>query len=301
MDFSEKLRTLRKQHGLSQEELAHRLGVSRQAVSKWETGQGFPDTDKLLVLSNMFAVSLDYLLKNGDVGETVHTDSRYFVSPDLAGEYFAFKKKRGYQIAIGVALLVFSLSFTLFFSGPLGVVLFLLVAALGLAVLVMLAFQPDRMRFFELERRPLAFDPGFLQRFQDDFAAEQRRCGLKIALAVFLIILSFTLAFIIDEGGYGDQYLGVMPMVWALAVGLIIAAGTTIGAGHVILNNPDHVEEVEEEERQSWIYAATMPLSGVLYLALGFIWNAWHPGWLVFPLTAILSYAYSAWQSARRS
>ncbi|HOL13975.1 MAG TPA: hypothetical protein PLD61_06360, partial [Bacillota bacterium] len=137
--------------------------------------------------------------------------------------------------------------------------------------------------------------------FQDDFAAEQRRCGLKIALAVFLIILSFTLAFIIDEGGYGDQYLGVMPMVWALAVGLIIAAGTTIGAGHVILNNPDHVEEVEEEERQSWIYAATMPLSGVLYLALGFIWNAWHPGWLVFPLTAILSYAYSAWQSARRS
>ncbi|HOL12748.1 MAG TPA: helix-turn-helix transcriptional regulator, partial [Bacillota bacterium] len=63
MDFSEKLRTLRKQHGLSQEELAHRLGVSRQAVSKWENGQGFPDTDKLLVLSNMFAVSLDYLLK----------------------------------------------------------------------------------------------------------------------------------------------------------------------------------------------------------------------------------------------
>ena len=54
---------LRKKQGWSQEELAERLGVSRQAVSKWESGQTLPDMDKLLLLSEVFGVTTDYLLK----------------------------------------------------------------------------------------------------------------------------------------------------------------------------------------------------------------------------------------------
>jgi len=63
MEFHDKLRKLRKEQGMSQEELAQQLNVSRQAVSKWESGQGFPETDKLLVIGNIFAVSMDYLFK----------------------------------------------------------------------------------------------------------------------------------------------------------------------------------------------------------------------------------------------
>ena len=58
----QRLQELRKAAGLSQEDLAARLGLSRQAVSKWETGQGKPDLDNLLRLSQLYHVSTDYIL-----------------------------------------------------------------------------------------------------------------------------------------------------------------------------------------------------------------------------------------------
>ena len=64
MALPEKLCALRKKSGLSQEQLAEALNVSRQAISKWEGGSATPESDKLLALSNYFDVSLDYLLKD---------------------------------------------------------------------------------------------------------------------------------------------------------------------------------------------------------------------------------------------
>jgi len=68
MNIAEKIYQLRKIKGCSQEELAAELGVSRQAVSKWEAGSSLPDTDKLLRLSTFFDVSVDELLKDIDSG-----------------------------------------------------------------------------------------------------------------------------------------------------------------------------------------------------------------------------------------
>lgn len=65
MTFGEKLFKLRKEKGLSQEQLAWQVNTTRQAVSKWENDQGFPETEKLMMLGNIFSVSIDYLLKNG--------------------------------------------------------------------------------------------------------------------------------------------------------------------------------------------------------------------------------------------
>ena len=62
MNLAEKIYTLRKQHGLSQEQMAEALGVSRQAVSKWESGQSVPEAEKLVAISHLFAVTTDYLL-----------------------------------------------------------------------------------------------------------------------------------------------------------------------------------------------------------------------------------------------
>ena len=64
MKFEEKLIDLRKKNGMSQEELADRLGVSRQAISRWELGATLPDAPNLLKLSDLFGVSTDYLLRD---------------------------------------------------------------------------------------------------------------------------------------------------------------------------------------------------------------------------------------------
>ena len=73
MSFGSNLQAVRKMNRLSQEELAEMLGVSRQAVSKWEIGDGYPETDKLLLLSKRLNISLDSLLETGNA--TVGCDS----------------------------------------------------------------------------------------------------------------------------------------------------------------------------------------------------------------------------------
>lgn len=79
MEFSNRLYRLRKQNGFSQEELAGRLNVSRQTVSKWEVGDSTPDMEKLSAMSDLFDVSLDYLVmgKESDPQTSTVTKSEF--------------------------------------------------------------------------------------------------------------------------------------------------------------------------------------------------------------------------------
>ena len=69
MEFSKKLYKLRKEKGLSQEELANKLNVSRQTISKWEVGETTPELEKLVDLSNVFSISLDELVLDKEESE----------------------------------------------------------------------------------------------------------------------------------------------------------------------------------------------------------------------------------------
>lgn len=64
MQFEEKLFLLRKKAGLSQAELSEKVGVSRQAISKWETGRTVPETSKMIAIANLFDVTIDYLIRD---------------------------------------------------------------------------------------------------------------------------------------------------------------------------------------------------------------------------------------------
>lgn len=69
MNFSEKLLTLRKANDLTQEQLAEKLDVSRQSISKWESGQATPELEKIVALSAVFNVTTDYLLKSSEIDD----------------------------------------------------------------------------------------------------------------------------------------------------------------------------------------------------------------------------------------
>ena len=84
-DFSEKLQLIRKNKGLTQEELAEKLSVSRQAVAKWESGQVYPEITNFIQISNLFNATIDYLvleLKDGFV--LYHGSYCEVKEPDLA-------------------------------------------------------------------------------------------------------------------------------------------------------------------------------------------------------------------------
>ena len=76
MEFNEKMQDLRKQTGLTQEELAERLYVSRTAVSKWESGRGYPSIESLKAIANFFSVSIDVLLSGDEVLTIAEEDQK---------------------------------------------------------------------------------------------------------------------------------------------------------------------------------------------------------------------------------
>lgn len=101
MIFSEKLQLLRKSKGFTQEELAEKLNVSRQAVAKWESGQSYPDIMNLIQISNMMNVTVDYLVRDqecsvmpvsaerNDVDEIIDFRLEANVNTYVGGEQFA--------------------------------------------------------------------------------------------------------------------------------------------------------------------------------------------------------------------
>ena len=95
MNFQEKLQFVRKERGFSQEDLAEKIGISRQAVAKWESGQTYPDVDNLVLISNLFKVSIDSLLKTEDDSCCIafeKSENLYLISEDMRNVLCRAKK-----------------------------------------------------------------------------------------------------------------------------------------------------------------------------------------------------------------
>ena len=122
MEFHNKLYHLRKQIGLSQEELANRLHVSRQTISKWEVGESTPDMEKLIALSDLFEISLDELVMDKtpvSVGEASgKSEIVHAVNEKLLTVENKQKAKKGLKIAatvLGIILFIDVISMIVYF------------------------------------------------------------------------------------------------------------------------------------------------------------------------------------------
>lgn len=114
MTIGAKIQTLRKQRGLSQEQLAEALGVSRQAVSKWEAEQSVPDIDKIISICDYFGVTTDYILRNAELPQTEPQpepmlQNAYNVSEtEIIEENTEKQKKSALLLAVAIALYILS-------------------------------------------------------------------------------------------------------------------------------------------------------------------------------------------------
>ncbi len=106
MKFNEKLVMLRKQQNLSQEQVSEKLGVARQTISKWELGETTPEMDKLIIISKLYDITLDELMKEDNEGKNVN-DPNNMNSQKLAGMTIKFLKGIGIFIFIVAILYVF--------------------------------------------------------------------------------------------------------------------------------------------------------------------------------------------------
>ena len=106
MKFNEKLVNLRKKHNLSQEQVAEKLKVARQTISKWELGETTPEMDKLIMISELYNITLDELMKEENEGQIVN-DPNNTNSQKLAGMTIKILKGIGIFFIIVIILYLF--------------------------------------------------------------------------------------------------------------------------------------------------------------------------------------------------
>ena len=123
VDFNNKLYTLRKQKGYSQEELANRLNVSRQTISKWEVGDSTPDMEKLVAISDLFGITLDELVLDKAPAESGGSSQKSEVISEIREKVLTDenkkKAKKGLKIAsviAGAVILIDVISAVVYFT-----------------------------------------------------------------------------------------------------------------------------------------------------------------------------------------
>lgn len=227
MNLGEKIFKLRKEKGLSQEALAEQIGTTRQAVSKWENNQGFPETEKLLQLSNVFEVSTDYLLKDD---QTVPpSDERgYYVSREMAAGYL-LNEKSVYRYT-GITLMLWALAgvpYTLFPDNQTWRCLGMAVCIAAGVISLVLGMFAEQEQYKVLKQEPLLFDYGYLQELSGIYRARKKKY-MAVAIPGTVLMVTGLLAL----GATAREYIawsGYHSLAFlALGLGLL---GFTYGVG----------------------------------------------------------------------
>lgn len=289
MSFGIKLQNLRKEQGLSQEVLAERLDVSRQSVSKWERDEVYPEIDKLILLSDMFHVSLDYLIKD-ESSDVENKDERYFLNHQDIKDYISFKKQFAFRIAAAVMMIVLSVNVPIMFADTrnenLAAALMLMIIALAVAVLIITGLSLGQ--YEDLEKKEISMGIQDGEDLKNQFKKFRQSFGIYIAFGVCLIIIAVAMSAVIDEYIHNENISGIVLLTCvAIAVFIFIYQGIVYGMYQFLVKNKEFVMEKRKEEKT--LFAFTMPLAAMIYLVMGFTRNWWHPGWIVFTVAAIIT------------
>lgn len=190
MTFGEKIQKLRKEAGLSQEELSYQLGVSRQAISKWERDNGYPETEKIVRMSKLFNVSLDYLLNEEDTEkpEISPDEKGIYVSREMANGFLLYQKWKHLRIAIAVGIMVGSLSLSFMWS-DISMLLFMLIWIVGIVLLFSVKLSDNPYR--KLWKEPLLFDKTVKVELNTAYTEKKKFLQLFNLIGIAFIALGF--------------------------------------------------------------------------------------------------------------
>lgn len=241
MTFGERLFKLRKEKGLSQEALAEQLNTTRQAISKWENNQGYPETEKLLMLSNIFGVSVDSLLKE-NTEHTTSTDKGYYVSRECAEGFLSFHKKTTRRTATGIAIMVLAgVPYFLFESNQiLSITFACIVLVIGLAFILSMAMMGNPYKKLKSER--LLFDPAYYLELSSAREAQKKKSLVFIIIAICLILVA------------GISGMFAMPTFPISEIQCILVACSAYLFVYIIGVSDNYDILVNSEERMETIY-----------------------------------------------
>lgn len=290
MSFSDNLQALRRRDGVTQEQLAERLEVSRQSVSKWESGASYPETEKLLIMCDLFGTDLDSLMR-GDI------------SAEAPADRFGYdRQKNRFNRAItwGVCLVLTGVSTFMLLPGlgvaeELALVFLMLFIAAGASWIV-----AESMMLGQFEKKHPQVDDFYTEE-QRDTAHRRFTISLTSCIAIVLVDVALLSAMqaLSAPAWLNDYVLGAIFLyIITVAATLIVGASLNLGKLNIAEYNREHAPagtpEAEHEKKMGAIHAIIWCVAVAVFLVISFVYDAWNTSWLVFAVAGVLSGAVGA-------
>lgn len=321
MILADKITELRKKTGMSQEELAEKLGVSRQSVSKWEGAQSTPDLNRILQLSQIFGVTTDFLLKDEiEAPETLQDAPAENSEPPLrrvsleeANRFLDANRTHSVMTASGVALCIMSVIPAIFFDGvsddkpvsALGAVCLMLMiaAAVGLFVASSIKMKP----FEYLKNEGIDTEYGVSGAVKEKRDAYQHKHIIMLVSGIICVILSVLPTIIF--GSFGDKaaedVLGTPLMFLLLGAGVFLIVRTSVMTGgfRKLLEEEEYTRENKSSDsdgRIGKVQGIFWLLVTAAFLAYSFITGDWGRSWIIWPVAGLISAVISVALSPSR-
>lgn len=314
MILADKIIELRKKNGWSQEELAEKVGVSRQSVSKWEGALSVPDLDKILLMSQIFGVSTDYLLKD-ELGEPEYTETKNApaaeetplrrVSMEEAASFLEVKKQTAPKIALAVFLCIVSpivlilmgglsgeglIAMSESAAGGIGLITLIVLVAAAVALFIICGAKTEKYEYLEKEPIELEYGvSGMVKERQSRMSeAHTRDTVLGICLCVLSVVPLFAGMFTENEI---YAVMGICALLFMVACGVLvlIRSGILWESTQKLLQEGDYtVAEKEMSKKIAPIVTAYWLLATAGYLAWSFWTGGWDRTWIVWPVAGVL-------------
>lgn len=296
MLLADKIVTLRKRAGWSQEELAAQLGVSRQSVSKWEGAQSVPDMQKVVQMSRLFGVTTDYLLKE-ELGEPEPAPAEpdaplRCVTMEQAADYLSLRRAAAPKLALATLLCVLSPVALLLLAAlsdrpgaalsenaaaGIGLCVLLVLVAAAVAVFITCAAQVKAYAFLESEPFETAYGVTGMVRERRAAAAPEHTRG-KVAGTVLCILSAVPLFIAVCLNGPDLLYVAAVCLLLVLAgVGsaLFVYGGVYQAAMDRLLEEGDYVRP---RKRQNGVVGAISSIYWLTVTAAYLLWT-FGPWW----------------------
>ena len=293
MLLADKIVTLRKRAGWSQEELAAQLGVSRQSVSKWEGAQSVPDMQKVVQMSRLFGVTTDYLLKE-ELGEPEPAPAEpdallRCVTMEQAAAYLALRQAAAPKLALATLLCVLSPVALLLLAAlsdrpgaenaaaGIGLCVLLVLVAVAVAVFITCAAQVKAYAFLESEPFETACGvTGMVRERRAAFAPRHTRG--KVVGTVLCILSAVPLFIAVCLDGPDLLYVGAVCLLLVLAgIGsaVLVSGGVYWAAMDRLLEEGDYVRP---RKRQNGVVGAVSGIYWLVATAAYLLWT-FGPWW----------------------
>lgn len=302
MILADKIIEERKKNGWSQEELASKLGVSRQAVSKWESAGSIPDLKRILQMSELFGVTTDYLLKDEIEEEPLneYTETNTIkVSMEEANQYLDMKSKGSRIVANATSLCILS-SVPLIVLGTMtedhiligfSLVLLLVLVAIAVYLFVNYGLRESHMQHLEKEIFETEYGvSGMVRERRDKYEPTFTR---NIAIGVVLCILSVIptiMAGVMEVEDYMSGIsVGLLLIIVSIGVNILIRAGMIKSSYDTLLQEGEYtIEEKHLKKKTDAFSGAYWCLMVVIYLGWSFWTNNWKFTWIIWPVAGVL-------------